>query len=156
MALCEDEFGNVVNCNNGGWNNWGRWVALVVIIVIAFLVFFLFACLSARRRRQRGLQPYRGTGWFPGQHGPATYNPNFQSNQPYYNNVESNAPPTYTPQAGGYYGQQNQGYFGGQQTGIQPGVELQQPSNAYRGGDNVYEPPEGPPHKKAGGDGIVR
>lgn len=115
----------------------------ITTVIVDVLTNKIDRCLSARRRRAHGLQPYRGTGWIPGAHGPAVYNPNYQGpppQQPYY----ASSPPTYTPQAGGYYGQQNQGYFGGQQTG----VELQQPSNAYRGGDNVYEPPTGPPPSK--------
>ncbi|KKY18211.1 hypothetical protein UCRPC4_g05056 [Phaeomoniella chlamydospora] len=103
-----------------------------------------YRCLSARRRRRSGLQPYRGTGWVgrtPFGHGPAQYNPNYNQQAQY-----NPPPPQYTPQ-GGYYGGagQNQGYFGG---GQQNGVELQQPSNVYRGGEPVYEPPAGPPPSK--------
>ena len=83
-----------------------------------------------------------GTGWAgrtPWGHAPATYNPNYQTqNQP--------APPYNQAQNqnyGGYYGE-NQGYFGGRQTD----VEMQPPQNAYRGGDNVYNPPPGPPPGK--------
>ncbi|KAK4946606.1 hypothetical protein LTR10_014458 [Elasticomyces elasticus] len=98
-------------------------------------------CLTARRRRKAGRQPYYGTGWVgrtPWGHGQATYNPNYQTQQQ----------PSYQPQTenvnqGGYYGQ-NQGYFGGRQTD----VEMQPPSNTYQGGENVYQPPPGPPPAK--------
>jgi len=85
-----------------------------------------------------------GTGWAatPFGHGPATYNPNQQSQQRPAGQT-ANAPPNY--QQGGYYGQ-SQGYFGGQQTG----TELRQPEQAYQGGDPVYQPPVGPPPKKSG------
>lgn len=92
--------------------------------------------MTARRRRRQGLQPYRGTAWVgrtPFGHGPAQYNPQYQQAPP----------PAYNQ---GYYGNNtNQGYFGG---GPQPGVELQEPQNTYRGGDNVYEPPVGAPPGK--------
>jgi len=101
------------------WSDWGRWVALVIIIIAAFLVFFLFACISARRRRRQGLSPMYGTGWVSAPP-PAQYN-----QQP---------PPQYTPSGGYYSGQQN-------------GVELQQPQNAYVGGQQVYQEPAGPPRK---------
>ncbi|MCJ1406079.1 hypothetical protein MMC19_000144 [Ptychographa xylographoides] len=128
------------------------------------------SCITARRRRKQGVQPYRFTGWAGGNHGTPQYNPNYneQSNynppvQPYGNN-QYNAtpspmvnPPNYTPpKEGNYYGNGaggNQGYFGGQSNGI----ELQQPNNTYqpaRGGDNGYSAPEGPPPPR--GDGIIR
>jgi len=142
--VCYDQFGNAYRCNSG-WNSWGRWVALGIILVGAFLLFFLFSCLTARRRRRAGRQPYYGTGWVgrtPFGHGQATYNPNYQSQQPNYNQNQYQTPPAYN-QTGGYYGQ-NQGYFGGRQTE----VEMQPPSNTYRGGEGVYEPPQGPPPAK--------
>jgi hypothetical protein len=116
-------------------------------------------CITARRRRRRGLQPYRGTGWLGGNHGPVTYNP-----QPYYNNNQypnqpgnnttygnngGGAPPTYNASNAGYYGQNS-------------GVEMQPPQNSYqpntRDGDNVYAPPSSPPPGKGhyGNDGIIR
>jgi Chitin synthesis regulation, resistance to Congo red len=104
--------------------------------------------MSARRRNRMGARPMYGTGWAaaPFGHGQATYNPNYQQQQP-PQNANYNSPPTY--QQGGYYGA-NQGYFGGQETG----TELREPENTYRGGDGVYEPPTGPPPKK-GADGII-
>ena len=86
-----------VRCYNSAWNNWVRWLVLGLIILFALFIFFLFSCLSARRRRQSGYQPYRGTGWVLGRtppgHGAAQYNQNAypqqeQSYQPYYNNSE--------------------------------------------------------------------
>ncbi|KAL9632214.1 MAG: hypothetical protein Q9164_005454 [Protoblastenia rupestris] len=113
-------------------------------------------CITARRRRRRGMQPFRGTGWAAGQpppgHGAAQYT---GAPQPYYASGQQ-APPVYSPpaQTQGYgnnqnqYGGANQGYFGGQQTG----VELQQPDHAYHpqnGGPGLYASPAGaPPGKK--------
>ena len=119
--------------------------------VIRSLTYTNNSCISARRRKRVGGRPMYGTGWAaaPFGHGPATYNPNFQSQQAAPAREDYNSPPTYQQQ-GGYYGE-NQGYFGGQQTG----TELQQPQNTYRGGDPVYEAPVGPPPKKER-DGIIR
>jgi len=143
--VCYNSVGQPYNCQSS-WNNWGRWVALAIILIGAFLIFFLCSCFSARRRRRAGRQPMYGTGWVgrtPWGHGPATYNPNYQTQQPSYN--QQQAPPNYTQaqNPGGYYGE-SQGYFGGRQTE----VEMQPPQNTYRGGDNVYEPPSGPPPAK--------
>lgn len=131
------------------------------------------SCLTARRRRRRGMNPYRGTGWAAGRtpagHAPAQYT----GAQPYIagNQAQNQPAPPYSPtnnQAGnqGYYGNTpgNQGYYGNNQDGQgffggqQNGVELQQPNSTYqpqRGGDPVYTPPPGPPPGK-GGDGIIR
>lgn len=117
------------------------------------------SCITARRRRKRGMTPFRGTGWAAGGppppgHGPAQYT----GAQPYYGNQYNNQPagqPVYAPPPNqNSYGNTgaNQSYFGGQQNG----VELQQPNNAYqpqRGGDQVFSPPSGPPPGK---DGIIR
>ncbi|KAI1609917.1 chitin synthesis regulation, congo red resistance, RCR protein [Exophiala viscosa] len=144
MARCYDSNNNAYRCNTG-WSSWGRWVALAVILVAAFLFFFLCSCLTARRRRKAGRQPYYGTGWVgrtPWGHGQAQYNPNYQTQQqqqPSYQPQTEN----YNANQGGYYGQ-NQGYFGGRQTD----VEMQPPSNTYQGGENVYQPPAGPPPAK--------
>jgi hypothetical protein len=115
------------------------------------ILISLSRCLTARRRRKAGRQPFYGTGWAarPGQGG--------QNAQPYYNNQHNQAAPPYSappysaqPQQTPYGGA-NQGYYGQQQ-----GVELQQPQPTYgRGGDDVYAPPSGPPPGK-GGDGIIR
>ena len=151
-------------------------IVLAAIIVGAFFIFLIFACITARRRRRMGQNPYRGTGWAAGStpagHAPAQYTGGAQS---YYANNNA-PPPVYSPQTQGYYNPSynnpnaNQGYFGGQQ---QHDVELQQPENAYaRGGgndhfpvdtsaakeytDNVYQPPAGPPSGKTATDGIIR
>ncbi|MCJ1338671.1 hypothetical protein MMC09_003960 [Bachmanniomyces sp. S44760] len=163
--------------NNGyssPWASYGRWIVLAAIIVGAFLIFLIFSCITARRRKRAGIQPWRGTGWAAGNtpagHAPAQYT-GAQTGQPGYNNNmygNNNAytngyagqeqAPVYSPPAGQppYHGGENQSYFGGQQNGI----ELQQPPNAYtnqpvRGGDGVYAPPEGAPPGK-GEDGIIR
>ena len=113
-------------------------------------------CISARRRRQQGFQPYRGTGWLPGTappgHGPAQYTGGAQQ----HNNQQYSAPPVYSPSPNQtYYGPEgNQPYFRGQEQG----VELQQPQSTYQpavGGDPVYTAPAGPPPGKKG-DGIIR
>jgi len=139
--VCYNSFGQAYSCNNSAWYNWGRWVALACIIAFALIVFYLFSCWSSRRRRRLGRKPVYGTGWTgrtPWGHGAATYNPGYQTQPP-----PAQAPPNYNQNYGGYYGQ-NQGYFGGRQTE----VEMQPPSNTYRGGENVYQPPPGPPPKK--------
>jgi len=151
-------------CTNSTWSSWGRWVALVVIIAFFIIVAFLLSCIQSRRRRRVGMQPMYGTGWMAkpppyGQHQqyypnqtynggvPPVYSPPFQQNQPTGNTFNSNE---------GYYGQQH--HYGNGQNGQENGIELQQPQSAYqpqRGGDPVYNAPEGaPPGKK--GDGIVR
>lgn len=134
-------------------------VVLGALVVGAFLIFLIFSCITARRRRRQGQQPWRGTGWAAGApppgHGPARYT---GAPPQQYNGNTAAAPPYSPPANQGYYGQgynsgTNQGYFGGQQQG----VELQQPENAYaRGGENVYSPPTGPPPGKTAGDGIIR
>ena len=127
------------------------------------LTLTFHSCITARRRKRAGLNPYRGTGWAAGQtpfgHGPAQYTGG-PAQQPYFQPQSNNGygteqhqnPPVYSPPQ---YGGQNQGYFGGQQSGI----ELQQPPNAYQsqsGGQPVYDAPQGPPPGKKFGDGVVR
>ncbi|KAL8740207.1 MAG: hypothetical protein Q9190_007064 [Brigantiaea leucoxantha] len=145
--------------NRNNWDTWGRWIVVGIIIAGALVIALAFACITARRRRRRGLQPYHGTGWAagaPAGHGAAQYTGPQASFAPGGNQYSNQAaPPTYaSPPNQGYYGnnQPNQGYFGGQQSG----VDVQQPSNAYqpqRGGDQVYSPPSGAPPQH---DGIVR
>ncbi|OAL44966.1 hypothetical protein IQ07DRAFT_648730 [Pyrenochaeta sp. DS3sAY3a] len=147
MARCyRDSFGRV-RCYQSAWNSWIRWVVLAVVVVGFFLLFVLCSCITARRRRKAGRQPFYGTGWAarPGQN----------NAQPYYNNNYNNqhaqpAPPySAAPANQGYYGGgANQGYYGQQN-----GVELQSPQPAY-GGQGGYAPPVGPPPAK--NDGIVR
>ncbi|KAK3061258.1 hypothetical protein LTS18_006671 [Coniosporium uncinatum] len=132
-------------CSDSPWNNWVRWLVLGIIIVAFFGLFILCSCITSRRRRRAGLQPYRGTGW-------AAYNykgqNNHTQNQPntYYAH-ESNPPPQYSSNNdGGYYGGgggANADYYGQQN-----GVELQQPQQAYQGNNNTYMPPPGPPPAK--------
>jgi len=135
---CQDSFGNVVSCNNA-WYDWGRWVALAIIIIGFVLLFFIFSCISARRRRRRGAQPFYGTGWVgrtPFGHGAAQYNPQYaQQEQPYggyqqggYYGQQQQAPPTYQQSHDpnrGYYGQP-----GTPSTGV---YEMQPPTRAYQG-----------------------
>lgn len=113
--------------------------------------FFLCSCLSQRRRRKAGRQPFYGTGW--------TQNLPFGGGNSYGNNYQNKpsyqAPP---PQYGqennynqheGFYGQntggQNQSYFGGRQTEL----EMQPPQNVYGARDQSgFAPPPGPPPSK--------
>ncbi|KAK4984899.1 hypothetical protein LTR50_006305 [Elasticomyces elasticus] len=158
MASCYYDAYGRRRCNNSAWNNWARWLVLALIVLGAIFIFFLFSCLTARRRRRRGLEPFRGTGWAaggtPAGHAPATYtnaqpyyqNQTTQQQQPYYNN-SNNPPPTYQPGGGA-----NQSYYGGQQNG----VELQQPQNAYmREAEGAYAPPSEPPPGKVRQNGMV-
>lgn len=103
------------------------------------------------------MAPMYGTGWMAGN----KYNN--QNNGGYYGgNQGYTAPaPAYTPQvenqATGTTFNSNEGYYGHNHGGNQGGFELQQPQSAYqpqRGGDPVYEAPQGPPPGK--GDGIIR
>ncbi|KAF2201214.1 hypothetical protein GQ43DRAFT_440816 [Delitschia confertaspora ATCC 74209] len=140
---CEDQFGRVYRCRSA-WHDWVRWVVVVVVVVGFFLLFVVCSCITARRRRKLGRQPLYGTGWAarPGAYNHNNGNP--QNAQPYYHNQP--APPyTPQPQAGqhSYYGN-NQGYYAGQQQG----VELQSPPQAYTRGEDVYQPPPGPPPAK--------
>ncbi|KAF2659489.1 hypothetical protein K491DRAFT_712522 [Lophiostoma macrostomum CBS 122681] len=140
MARCGyDRYGNYV-CRNSVWSDWVRWVVLVVVVLFFFGLFIVCSCITARRRRRAGRQPFYGTGW--------AARPGANNAQPYYNNNQYSAPaPPYSaqPQQNSHYGA-NQGYYGQQQNG----VELQQPQPAYtHGGENVYQPPAGPPPGKA-------
>src|SRR4051794_17063421 len=107
------------------------------------------------------MAPMYGMGWMGGKP-PAGHDVNnggyYNSNQPY--NGGTAAPP-YSPPIGnqqtGNTFNSNEGYYGNSGYGQQNGVALQQPQNTYfpqRGGENVYEAPQGPPPGK--GDGIIR
>ena len=102
------------------------------------------SCLTARRRRKAGRQPFYGTGWAARPGNNNAYGQN--TTAPYYNNQHNPAPPysaaTTNNNNGGYYGGggANQGYYGQQN-----GVELQSPQPTYGGG---YAPPPGPPPTK--------
>jgi len=152
-----DNYDQYGNCYYSSWDVWGRWVALACIIVFVLFVFILFSCINARRRRNQGLPPRYGTGWTTGAGGWG------HKNQPYYNNGQYNggapappySPPAQHPQYTGNTFNNNEGYYG-----QQSGIEMQPPKNTYapqRGGDPVYDAPQGPPPNKGGyGDGIIR
>ncbi|KAF1963451.1 hypothetical protein CC80DRAFT_486835 [Byssothecium circinans] len=155
MARCYYS-GGYRYCDRSAWSSWVRWVVLTVVVVGFLLLFVLCSCITARRRRKAGRQPFYGTGWAarPGQ-----YNA-----QPYYNDQQNytQPPPQYSAQPGnnGYYGQ-IQGYYGNAPPygappyGQQNGVELQPPPATHnRGGEAEFQPPPGPPPGK--GDGVIR
>lgn len=98
--------------------------------------------------------PYYGTGWAAGN---GRFVPQ-QNNQAYYhqngdpNNQWGQPAPPYTPNPQ-YY--QNNGYYGQQQNGVELNSNISSPPPAHaRAGDNVYQPPAGPPPGK--GDGVIR
>jgi hypothetical protein len=106
------------------------------------------SCLTARRRRKAGRQPFYGTGWaarpMPGNNNTAA--PYHNNNQNY--SQQQPAPPYSPSQANsntGYYGGagQNQSYYN---NGQQNGVEMQPPQPTYGGAQ--YMPPPGPPPGK--------
>jgi len=158
-ALAKRYYCNVYGQCYSTWNSWGRWVALAVVVGAFIILAFLFSCYNSRRRRRRGMAPMYGTGWMGGnwnnkppagqQYGaPGQY----YSNEPYHGGA---AAPPYSPpvpsQATGTTFNSNDGYYG------QNAYELQHPQSSYqpqRGGDPVYDAPQGPPPKK--GDGIIR
>ncbi|KAK3207766.1 hypothetical protein GRF29_96g314062 [Pseudopithomyces chartarum] len=151
MARCYDRYtGRTYYCRSA-WNDWVRWVVLAVVVVGFFLLFVLCSCLTARRRRKAGRQPFYGTGW--------AARPGYGNAQPHYNNNYSQPPPQYSaqPQPGQSYYGANQGYYnnnGQNPYGQTNGVELQQPQAAHARGQDEYAPPPGPPPGK--GDGIIR
>ncbi|CZT14149.1 uncharacterized protein RCC_00122 [Ramularia collo-cygni] len=141
-ARCYDRYYNrYYNCTSR-WNSWVRWLVLGLIVAAAIVLFMLFSCVTARRRRKMGHQPWRGTGWAVSSNPPAHNAPTYNNNaQPYYANYNNSnnpaPPPAYQP------GGANQGYYGQQN-----GTELQQPQQTYggyRSGESAFEPPKGPP-----------
>ncbi|EEH38232.2 hypothetical protein PAAG_01153 [Paracoccidioides lutzii Pb01] len=134
---CYTEFGTGRVFCRSPWSYWGRWVALVIIIMSTFFIFLAFACISSRRRRRRGQQPFHGTGWAAQ---PPFWQQGRQQNQYQY---PSAPPPQYTQ--GNYYAQKPSSFGGQQYPPQEQGVELQPPQNVYRAGEQVYQPPVGPP-----------
>lgn len=146
-----DEYCDFYGCYSS-WDSWGRWVTFVLIVIAILLLAFVFSCITSRRRRRRGMQPMYGTGWMASkppvgqQYGNAN---NYYSNEPYHGGAQA---PPYSPpvnnQHTGNTFNSNDGYYG-----QQSGIELQTPQSAYqpqRGGDPVYDPPQGPPPGKDG------
>ena len=133
MNSCYLENGYYVGDCNSPWGSWIRWVVLALIIAFFILLFLSCACLSARRRRRTGLQPYYGTGWT-------------QRQWPYYGSQ-----PYYPQPVPPYAARPNPPPY--QETGI----ELSQPEGSYQPQrDDVYEPPIGPPPGKKGQSVIIR
>lgn len=129
------------------WYWWGRWVFAGIFVVFILFMLVCLGCIHARRRRKRGTAPLYGTGWMApgsGKYGNNTYQPNATPYQP--------PPPQYTantqqnPQYTGQTFNPADGYYGGHTEGVQA------PQNSYyppaRGGENVYQPPPGPPPGK--------
>lgn len=91
-----------------------------------------------------------GTGWIPYGKPPTGHS------QAYYQNHAAPPPPYVGTQATGTTFNSNDGYYGYHGNGMpqteQGGIELQQPQSSYhvpqRGGDPVYEAPQGPPPRK--------
>jgi len=145
------------------WSRWGRWVLLGCIIVVFVILAFLMSCINARRRRRQGLPPRYGTGFLAGKtpvgHNAPQYNGYYQGQGPSGAYNGAGAAPPYSPpvnnQTTGNTFNSNDGYYG-----QQSGIELQQPQNSYapqRGGDPVYNAPQGPPPKRGyNNDGIIR
>ncbi|KAK6361426.1 hypothetical protein TWF730_005155 [Orbilia blumenaviensis] len=120
---------DATGCYYSPWYHWQRWAVLGALLAFSAVVLLLCACLSARRRRSRGLSPFYGTAWAAPpaydvhsipqnnhntgpQYGGYTY---ASTQQPQYNPAGS--PPVYSPPSNaGYYGQQETGttYTGGQ------------------------------------------
>ena len=98
----------------------------------------LLSCITARRRRRAGRQPFYGTGWAAR---PGNYNA-----QPYYNNGGNytQPPPQYSAQPQNSYYGQNQGYHNNGND-----ISLQPPQPTYARADQPeYVPPTGPPPGK--------
>ncbi|KAJ0121636.1 Protein RCR2 [Diaporthe amygdali] len=152
-------------CYQSNWSYWGRWVLAAIVIVFFLVLFLTWSCISNRRRRRAGMNPRYGTGWMmPGQQYGNGQQPQYGNGwfgQNKYNNnqqpqYQQPPPPQYTPANGPvpnqYTGQtfnSNEGYYG--QHNNNNDIPLQQPGSSYypRGGDNVYEPPTGPPPAKS-------
>ncbi|KAF3902615.1 hypothetical protein ABW21_db0209015 [Orbilia brochopaga] len=125
-------------CNSNGycyyssWYSWQRWVVLGVLLVVALIVLLSCACLSARRRRTRGLSPYYGTAWAAP---PPAYDVSNMNNQsgPQYGGQTQGGPPGYTPS--------NAGYYNGPPPPQQPG---QYEMGGFRS-ENPYNAPVSPP-----------
>ncbi|KAI3400420.1 hypothetical protein diail_3041 [Diaporthe ilicicola] len=149
------------SCYRNSWSYWGRWVLAAIVIVFFLALFVTWSCISNRRRRRRGMHPRYGTGWMMGgaqpgqpQYGNGWFGQNKNNQQPQH---QQPPPPQYTPAQGPmgnqYTGQtfnSNEGYYGHHNNNNND-IPLQQPGSSYypRGGDNVYEPPAGPPPTKA-------
>ncbi|KAM5351731.1 hypothetical protein ACJ41O_004454 [Fusarium nematophilum] len=145
------------SCVRSNWSYWGRWVLAGICIFLFILA--LSCCLTARRRRRRGVQPVYGTGWMAGgkpwggqnnhqmhNYGntqPQGYNQDY--NQQQYGYGPPPPPPAYGQQQPQYTGttfNSNDGYYGqGQYSGVQP------PQGTYQR-DDPYTPPAGPPPGK--------
>lgn len=130
--------------NRSTWDWWGRWVLLGILILVFLIIVPLFCCVTARRRRKRGLTPMYGSGWMARN---TTQAGHYQNNPQGYNNYGNNnyqpPPPQYAQQTGQTYNS-NEGYYG---------AGVQAPGNAYTGNREVgndYAPPPGPPPAKAG------
>jgi len=110
---------NSWGCSYSGWYSWQRWVVLGIVIVAVIVFFLACSCMTARRRRSRGLNPYYGTGWANWGPPPA-YDFNRQQQQ---------------PQTGPQYGGQTTGYGQYAPPNEPPPPIPQHPQNSYYGRD---------------------
>ncbi|KAH8905403.1 hypothetical protein BR93DRAFT_939381 [Coniochaeta sp. PMI_546] len=136
---------------NSGWYFWGRWLFAGIVIAFVIGAIVLLGCINSRRRRRQGLAPRYGTGWMA----PAPkYSPNSGGYVPpppqYTSTPMQNYPPPGQQQQPQYTGQtfnSNDGYYGGHNEGVAPPPNTYYPQRGV-GGENVYEPPAGPPPGK--------
>jgi len=142
---------------NSGWYFWGRWLFAGIAVAFIVGVFLLYCCVNSRRRRKRGLAPRYGTGWMApankyGQQNAGGYVPPPPQYTPQYGQATQMNNYPQQPQQPQYTGQtfnSNEGYYGNNNNNHQEGVAP--PPQAYTrgvGGENVYEPPAGPPPGK--------
>jgi len=134
--------------SNSSWYFWGRWLLAGIVILFIIGAIVLLGCINSRRRRKRGLAPRYGTGWMAPKYGHNTGAyvppPPQYSATPMQNYPQGH---TQQPQYTGQTFNSNEGYYGGHSEGVA------QPPNTYYpqrgvGGEDVYEPPTGPPPGK--------
>lgn len=138
---------DATGCYYSPWYHWQRWAVLGALLLFSACVLLLCACVSARRRRSRGLSPFYGTAWaappaydvhsIPQNHGTGPQYGGYTyaaTQQPPYNPAGS--PPVYSPPSNaGYYGQP------GQQTGTTFTGGQNYEMNNFVGSSGPYLPP---------------
>jgi len=140
---------------NGGcyprssWYFWGRWLFAGIVIAFILVVLVFISCVNSRRRRKRGLAPRYGTGWMAPAHKYGNNGGGYVPPPPQYSATPMQNYPTnqQQPQYTGQTFNSNEGYYGGHNEGIAPPQNTYYPQRGV-GGENVYEPPAGPPPGK--------